>query len=347
MPDIPIAVVFALEDGAQLASLDGRSAARRLARRVQVAERHGLTAVTFDDVPLATGDRWAGVDPVQRAAFAAPLTHGIGLIPVTRPGYAEPFHVATQLASLDWASSGRAGWIPDARSTSRDALAAGADPLSPAQLRRERDEAIAVSQLLWDSWDDDAVIADIATGRYLDADRLHYVDFVGSRYTVKGPLITPRPPQGRPLVVADAGVAGIDIALVEAGAGPTDGPAEIDEDAVEVARAAGAQRVWARLRIGAVDRAGAIRLAATVRDIRPVVDGVHVSVESGDVDAALEEIGRTTLAALDEPGSGIRRAVPHAGRTLRDTLGLERPASRFARPDRDAQTDRQAHREIA
>lgn len=341
MPDIPFAVVFALEDGVQLASLDDAAAARRLARRVQVAERHGFTAVTFDDVPLATEDRWAGVDSVQRAAFAAPVTQGIGLIPVTRPAYAEPFHVATQLASLDWASSGRAGWIPDARSTSRDALAAGADALSPAQLRRERDDAVAVSQLLWDSWDDDAVITDVATGRYLDADRLHYVDFVGSRYTVKGPLITPRPPQGRPLVVADAGVAGVDIALVDAVAGEVDGAATIDSDAVGIARAAGAERVWARLRIGAADRAGAIRLAATVRDIGPIVDGVHVSVGSEDVDAALEEVGRTTLAALDDPGSGIRRAVPHAGRTLRDILGLARPASRFVR------SDSQTQREIA
>ena len=54
---------------------------------------------------------------------------------------------------------------------------------------------------LWDSWEDDAVIRDVATGRYVDRDRLHYIDFVGEFFSVKGPSITPRSPQAHPLVV--------------------------------------------------------------------------------------------------------------------------------------------------
>ena len=55
---------------------------------------------------------------------------------------------------------------------------------------------------LWDSWEDDAEIRDAATGRFIDRDRLHYIDFEGPRFSVRGPSITPRPPQGQPLVVA-------------------------------------------------------------------------------------------------------------------------------------------------
>jgi len=55
---------------------------------------------------------------------------------------------------------------------------------------------------LWDSWEDDAVIRDVASGRYIDRNRLHYVDFAGKYFSVKGPSITPRPPQGQPVVAA-------------------------------------------------------------------------------------------------------------------------------------------------
>ena len=36
-----------------------------------------------------------------------------------------------------------------------------------------------VNRLLWDSWEDDAVIRDVASGRYLDAGKVHYADFRG------------------------------------------------------------------------------------------------------------------------------------------------------------------------
>ena len=55
---------------------------------------------------------------------------------------------------------------------------------------------------LWDSWEDDAIIRDVTTGRYVDTDKLHYIDFVGKYFSVKGPSITPRPPQGQPVVAA-------------------------------------------------------------------------------------------------------------------------------------------------
>ena len=39
---------------------------------------------------------------------------------------------------------------------------------------------------LWDSWEDDAVVRDYASGRFLDRDKLHYVDFEGESFSVKG-----------------------------------------------------------------------------------------------------------------------------------------------------------------
>ena len=76
------------------------------------------------------------------------------------------------------------------------------------------------SARLWDSWEDDAVIRDVATSRYLDRDRLHYIDFNGETFSVKGPAIVPRPPQGQLVVLAPhracCPTRTVDVALVTA-----------------------------------------------------------------------------------------------------------------------------------
>jgi len=339
----PFAVAVELDaDGAHpAASATPTPSPRRLTARVQAADRFGFTAATFDDSPLpaTAAPRW---DAVQRAAFAAPSTTALGLVPVAHVAFSEPFHVATQLASLDWAANGRAGWIVAASGTAREAAAYGREALSDEELRRERDDVIEVARRLWDSWDDDAVILDASTGRYLDADRLHYVDFEGESFSVKGPLITPRPPQGQLVVVAPAGTAGIDVALVEGA-----DTAEIS-DAAARARAAGAARVWAEVEVvldargltaerrlaalGAWPSRSRVRhvgdaagLVALLADLSPVVDGVRLRLAELDVD--LEEAGRAVLPDL-RARIGFRS--PRPGETLRDALGLERPLSRYA-----------------
>jgi alkanesulfonate monooxygenase SsuD/methylene tetrahydromethanopterin reductase-like flavin-dependent oxidoreductase (luciferase family) len=120
--------------------------------------------------------------------------------------YTEPFHTSTQLASLDYVSGGRAGWLVAASTRSADAAAVGRETVRREQLSREAADAIEVSRRLWDSWEDGAVIRDVATGRYLDVDKVHYVDFQGGTYSVKGPSIIPRPLQGQLPVLAPAGL---------------------------------------------------------------------------------------------------------------------------------------------
>src|SRR5260370_99506 len=66
----------------------------------------------------------------------------------------------------------------------------------------EAADYVEVLRRLWDSWQDDAEIRDVATGRFVDRDKLHYIDFEGRWFSVRGPSITPRPPQGQPVVAA-------------------------------------------------------------------------------------------------------------------------------------------------
>ena len=190
---------------ARLAGADLVSGAR-LARTVRQAENAGLTFVSFTDalLPAVPGSpASARLESVTRAAFVSRTTSAIGLVPQVPTTYPEPFHVAAQLASLDLAAAGRAGWIA---SVTRDAATADAygRPVV-GDVTREARDVVQVVRDLWDSWEDDAVIRDVTTGRYIDRERVHHVDFEGETFSVKGPLITPRPPQGQLVVLAADG----------------------------------------------------------------------------------------------------------------------------------------------
>jgi len=154
---------------------------------------------------LALPDSFApgsGLDAVAIAARVAPVVPGTGLVPTVTTTHTEPFHLSKAVATLDLVSAGRAGWEVAVSRTEQEAAQFGRKPAAPpAELWREAAEAIEVVAALWDSWEDDAVVRDAATGRYVDREKLHYVDFTGEFFSVKGPSITPRSPQAHPLVV--------------------------------------------------------------------------------------------------------------------------------------------------
>ena len=175
------------------------------------AERGLLDFVTFDDGLTPQRRRRAEIDPrwlagrpdaVLIASRVAPTTSHIGLIPVATVTHTEPFHVSKAIATLDFVSHGRAGWQVRVSGTQHEAELFGRRDISAVYLFDEASDAVEVARRLWDSWEDEAVIRDAATGRFVDRDKLHYVDFVGKYFSVKGPSITPRPPQGQPVVAA-------------------------------------------------------------------------------------------------------------------------------------------------
>src|SRR3954453_21875421 len=183
---------------------------------VQEAQRGLLDLVTFeDDLALQSGDRYADdgrtdrvrgrLDAVPVAARVAPLPEGLGLVPAAVVPPTEPFHVSKAIATLDYVSTGRAGLRVKVASSAPQAAHFGRRDPSSLGLRDLFDEAVdwvEVVRRLWDSWEDDAEIRDVATGRFVDREKLHYIDFAGRFFSVKGPSITPRPPQGQPVVAA-------------------------------------------------------------------------------------------------------------------------------------------------
>ncbi|MEV5187294.1 LLM class flavin-dependent oxidoreductase [Streptomyces werraensis] len=200
--------------------------ARYWADLVAEAERGLLDFVTLEDgLGLQTSrflepddrtDQVRGrLDAVLTAARIAPLTRHIGLVPTAVVTHTEPFHLSKAIATLDHVSTGRAGVRvqitarPDEaahfgrRSIPRiDAYDGPAARETVTDLFDEAADYVEVLRRLWDSWEDDAEIRDVATGRFIDRDKLHHIHFEGRHFSVKGPSITPRPPQGQPLVTA-------------------------------------------------------------------------------------------------------------------------------------------------
>ena len=192
------------------------------------AERGLLDFVTIEDgLRLQSEDPFAAdqrtdrvrgrLDAVLIAARVAPTTANLGVVPTGIVTHTEPFHLSKAIATLDYVSGGRAGIRVQVAVRSDEAAHFGRrqvpelgldnvnDPSTQAAIVDYFDEAadyVEVLRRLWDSWEDDAEIRDVATGRFIDRDKLHYIDFEGRWFAVKGPSITPRPPQGQPVVAA-------------------------------------------------------------------------------------------------------------------------------------------------
>jgi alkanesulfonate monooxygenase SsuD/methylene tetrahydromethanopterin reductase-like flavin-dependent oxidoreductase (luciferase family) len=195
---------------------------------IQEAERGLLDFVTIEDgLGLQSARRFeqdwrtdqvrGRLDAVLIAARVAPLTSHIGLVPTAVVTHTEPFHISKAIATLDYVSTGRAGLRVQVTARPHEAAHFGrrtfpaldlTDRSSPrvqdlvAELFDEAANYVEVVRRLWDSWEDDAEIRDVATGRFIDRGKLHYIDFTGVHFSVKGPSITPRPPQGQPVVSA-------------------------------------------------------------------------------------------------------------------------------------------------
>jgi alkanesulfonate monooxygenase SsuD/methylene tetrahydromethanopterin reductase-like flavin-dependent oxidoreductase (luciferase family) len=280
-----------------------------------------LDVVTLDDALAdAPGDDTGLVrgrlDAIVLAARMAPVTRGLGIAPAVTTTLTEPFHVSTQLATLDYVSGGRAGWLATVSSTAWEAAHAGRRDLpSREALVAEGAEHVEVVRRLWDSWEDGAEIRDAERHRFVDRDKLHHIDFVGERFRIRGPSITPRPPQGQPLVLATEPGLGADLVL---------------GDLVVVLGRSEAEAAERRARLDAL------------RPWSPPGQ-VFVGTPEGLADV-LAELPPTRLlpAALPHDLQAITRGlVPvlqargrfrtaYGPGTLRERFGLDRPLSRYA-----------------
>ncbi|MDT3399191.1 LLM class flavin-dependent oxidoreductase [Streptomyces sp. B1866] len=362
---------------------------------VAEAEQGLLDFVTFEDglglqsshptAPDGRTDQVRGrLDAVLVAARVAPLTRHIGLVPTAVATHTEPFHLSKAIATLDYVSTGRAGLqvrvsgrrneaahfgrrtVPELRA---EDIARLADPAVRELVTDLFDEAadyVEVVRRLWDSWEDDAEIRDVATGRFIDRDKLHYIDFESRHFSVRGPSITPRPPQGQPLVTAlahrnatgapfrllaraadlgyvtphdadDAGSLVAEIRAAQAAAGRADEPLHVFGDLVvfldDTPGAARDRRSRLDDLAGEPYRGDAEIFTGTPAELADLLLRWRQAGLSGFrlrpavLGHDLPAITRGLVPELQRRGA-FRRAY-EAG-TLRGLLGLARPANRYA-----------------
>jgi FMN-dependent oxidoreductase (nitrilotriacetate monooxygenase family) len=176
---------------------------RELAR---IAERGTMDSLFLADSPSLEGDlrhRPVGrLDPLLLLAAVAGATERIGLVATASTTYSHPYDLARRFASLDHISNGRAGWNIVTTASSNAARNFGLDE-TPAHAERyaRAAEFVEVALDLWDSWEDDVIVADKSRGVFADATRVRAIDHHGDFFDVCGPLNLPRSPQGRPLLV--------------------------------------------------------------------------------------------------------------------------------------------------
>ena len=155
----------------------------------------------------------ARFEPLTMLGALAATTSHIGLGATASTSFNEPFNVARQFASLDHLSTGRAAWNAVTSSNPRAAPNFGRDLPEHDERYQVAEEFVDVVMSLWDCWDEGAIIADRATGQYIDPTKMKPLNHIGKYFQVRGPLNIGRCPQGRPIVLqAGASEAGLDLA---------------------------------------------------------------------------------------------------------------------------------------
>ncbi|MGW1717655.1 LLM class flavin-dependent oxidoreductase [Streptomyces sp. NPDC002156] len=175
-------------------------------RLARIAERGTFDSLFLADSPQLWGNiaqRPAGaLEPLTLLTALATATTHIGLIATASTSYNSPYNLARKFASLDIISGGRAGWniVTTAGAEAARNFGLDAEPAHAERYARAA-EFLEVAGKLWDSWEDDAIVADKAAGVWGDDSKVHPPRHKGKYFSVEGGLNVPRAPQGYPLLV--------------------------------------------------------------------------------------------------------------------------------------------------
>ncbi len=173
--------------------------------QAQLAEKAGFEFLFVADsvhiTPRSSPHYLNRFEPITILSALAAVTERIGLVATVTASYSEPFTVARQFASLDHISGGRAGWNVVTSWLDGSARNYGREEHYAHDVRyRLAGEHLDVVQGLWDSWEDDALVHDKATGQFFDEKKLHKLDHKGEFFQVEGPLNISRSAQGQPVI---------------------------------------------------------------------------------------------------------------------------------------------------
>ena len=172
----------------------------------RIAERGTFDAVFLSDGVALSGSApeqpFQSLEPTVLLTALAAVTEHVGLIGTASTTFNDPFNLARRFASVDHISHGRVALNVVTTYSPAAAANFGLTDSPDHDARYERaEEFVDVLFKLWDSWEDGALVGDQALAVFTDGDRIHPIDHEGRHFSVRGPLVVPRSPQGRPVLV--------------------------------------------------------------------------------------------------------------------------------------------------
>ena len=211
------------------------------------------------------------------------------------------------------------------------------------------DEYLAVTQGLWDSWDDDAFVRDRESGRFFDRDKLHTLDHKGRFFQVAGPLNIQRSPQGQPVIFqAGSSDAGIGLAGKYADAVFTHSPSledtrsflrQVKASAVAQGRQAGDVKIFPGIGpvVAATEEEAEAKYRA-IRELLTIEEALaylgrffdHHDFSQYPLDAPFPELGEIGRNSFRSTTDRIKANAKAKGQTLREVaLEVATPRTQF------------------
>lgn len=141
-------------------------------------------------------------DPIQLIPAMAAVTDHLGFGVTSSVSFEHPFPFARRMSTLDHLTRGRIGWNVVTSYLNSGALNLGLS----GQVAHDRrydiaEEYLEVCYKLWEqSWEDDAVVADAASGVYADPARVHPIAHEGEFFRVPGIHLSEPSPQRTPVI---------------------------------------------------------------------------------------------------------------------------------------------------
>lgn len=170
---------------------------------VTVPDTYGGTA----EVNLSTARFVPKHDPLPLVPYLLQATDRLGIVPTLSASFYEPFTAARLLATLQHFADGRLGFNVVTSGSDIAAQNYGLDKQIEHDRRYDRaEEWVQVVRALWRSWDQGAVLDDVARGVFADHTKVRPIHHKGEFFQVRGPLNTvPLPSEP---VMVQAGASG-------------------------------------------------------------------------------------------------------------------------------------------
>ncbi len=188
----------------------------RWVRMARIMDRTGYDFLFFadgygypilgDDISesaVTRGINFSGYDPATLLPVLMHETTDLGFVVTASTGIDHPVQAARRFATLDALSRGRIGWnIVTGASQNAVAELFGHDALVPHDVRYAMAaEYVDLARRYWEeAWDDDAVVADPASGVYVRRDGIHRIQYDGEYYRSAGYFGAPPTPQRTPVL---------------------------------------------------------------------------------------------------------------------------------------------------